>query len=330
MSFYWDDELKSISRGGHNRKGYEFENPSQLYDSRYVGTPLGLQDLRYEALKDLLENHCRNIDKGKPIKPSGLRLFYALTDKSLIRVMHYETRFFSVDSNNILTLEMDRLGGLMQTTAMCQYNPIALYRIGTNNYSMLTLWDKYKDRHAYELPYVFCGLKYNLLTGEYLNAKPRHKTVEKPKQRKQWRELLSRHKKILKTTVTLGDVKTISYNQRMKIQNHLMDKFKTRDIPWNRRQLVEYVLGVMKSDTLPQEYINMLRYHYAYYEQISASNIESFFNHYGTAMKEYLGVFETVGFTNSKPRLNNEAVNYSIDDVVTVFNKQNFKGVDNE
>tara|TARA_A100000172_G_scaffold5685_1_gene3264 strand:- start:707 stop:1678 length:972 start_codon:yes stop_codon:yes gene_type:complete len=321
MIHYWHDHLKSISRGG-----FKFENPSQLYDKQlYDSRYVGLQDLRFEALKDLLDNHCRNIDKGKPIKPSGLRLFYADSDKSLIRVMHYNDPLFSVDSNNILTWEMRWLGGYMQTTAMCQYNPIALYRLGTNNYSVVTLWDKYKGRNAYELPYVFHGLKYNLLTGEYLNAKFRNKTVEKPEQRKQWRKLLSRHKKVLKTTVVLGAVKSLGYNQRMKLQNHLRDKFKTRDIPWNRRQLVEYVLGVMKSDTLPQEYINMLRYHYAYYQQIGASNIESFFSHYGTAMKEYLGVYETIGFTNDKPRLNNDAVNYSIDDVVNLFSKQNLK-----
>ena len=76
MIHYWHDHLKSISRGG-----FKFENPSQLYEC--VGN-IGLQDLRFEALKDLLENHCRNINKGKPIKPSGFRLFYAVNKSCLL------------------------------------------------------------------------------------------------------------------------------------------------------------------------------------------------------------------------------------------------------
>ena len=335
MIYYWQDEIESIYTSGayHN-----WTTPSDLYNSKYVGQTIGLQDLRFKALKDLLENRCRNVDKGKPIKPSGFRLFYADSDKSLIRVMHYHEPVFSVDSNNILTWEISRVGGYAQTTAMCQYNPVALYRLGTNNYSAVTLWDKVNGRKAYELPYVFYGLKYNLLTGKYLNAKPRLMTVEKPKERKEWRELLTKHKKVFKTTATLGSIKRIDSKHRWNISKYLNEVCRlsfTYGLPWYHLGFVEYVLGVMKSDTLPQEYINMLRYHCSSNyissdNDITANDIESFFNTYGTAMKQYLGVYESIGHTNDKPKLDSNDKEYDINAVIDTFKNENFEKYNKE
>ena len=153
-------------------------NPSDMYE-RVSPDWRDNIDIRFNNLKDLLENHCRNQDKGKPIKPSGFRLFYALTDKSKIKVMYYSQPMFTVDDKNILTweLSMAQAGGQAQVNSMSNYLPVCLYRLGTNNYSVVTMWDIAKGCTDFkELPYIFNGLQYNLLTGEYLNAKQRQKT----------------------------------------------------------------------------------------------------------------------------------------------------------
>jgi hypothetical protein len=51
MIYYWQDEIESIYTSGayHN-----WTTPSDLYNSKYVGRTIGLQDLRFEALNDLL------------------------------------------------------------------------------------------------------------------------------------------------------------------------------------------------------------------------------------------------------------------------------------
>jgi hypothetical protein len=86
----------------------------------------------------------------------------------------------------------------------------------------------------------------------------------------------------------------------------------------------------MKSDTLPQEYINMLRYHFpgiysSSNNDITANDIECFFNTYGTAMKQYLGVYETIGHTNDKPKLDSSDKEYDMSAVIDTFKNENFE-----
>jgi hypothetical protein len=158
-------------------------------------------------------------------------------------------------------------------------------------------------------------------------------TVEKPKERKEWRELLTKHKKVFKTTVTLGSIRRIESKHRWNISKYLNDVHglpRTWGLPWNHSAFIEYVLGVMKSDTLPQEYINMLRYHFpgiysSSNNDITANDIECFFNTYGTAMKQYLGVYETIGHTNDKPKLDSSDKEYDMSAVIDTFKNENFE-----
>lgn len=314
-------------------------NPSDMYE-RANANSRDFIDIRFDTLKNLLENHCRNQDKGKPIKPSGFRLFYALTDKSKIKVMHYNEPMFTVDDKNILTweLSMARAGGQSQVNSMPNYLPICLYRLGTNNYSVVAMWDIAKGCTDFkELPYIFNGLQYNLLTGEYLNAKQRQKTVERKDERKLWRSLLTPHKKMLLTMTSLGGFKLLDEDVQEVIRRKvktIVDStesyhYHSGKITLEETKLTEYVLSVMKSGELSNQYLNLLRYNISFQisnysfqigqNEIQPEHIRNYLNEYSTAFKQSLNVFESIGFNNQKKTLSNKLTDKQADELIELF-----------
>lgn len=320
-------------------------NPSDMYErAKNAKHHNDFIDIRFDNLKDLLENHCRNQDKGKPIKPSGFRLFYALTDKSKIKVMHYNEPMFNVDDKNILTweLSMARAGGQSQVNSMPNYLPVCLYRLGTNNYSVVTMWDIAKGCIDFkELPYIFNGLQYNLLTGEYLNAKQRQKTVERKDERKLWRSLLTPHKKMLLTMTSLGGFKLLDDDVqeviRRKVKTIVHNKesyhYHSGKVTLEETKLTEYILSVMESGELSNQYLNLLRYNISFQmsnysfqmgnqsgqNEIKPEHIRNYLNEYSTAFKQSLNVFESIGFNNQKKTLSNKLTDEQADELIELF-----------
>ena len=70
----------------------------------------------------------------------------------------------------------------------------------------VTSWGTYPDYTFFrkEAPEYFRGIKFNLITGECLNAKPDTVTTELPEQRKVWRSELRRYKRGLKARAKVG------------------------------------------------------------------------------------------------------------------------------
>lgn len=318
-------------------------NPSDMYE-RACANWCDYIDIRFDNLKDLLENHCRNHDKGKPIKPSGFRLFYALTDKSKIKVMHYSQPIFTVDDKNILTweLSMADAGGQAQVNSMSNYLPVCLYRLGTSNYSVVTMWDIAKGCTDFkELPYIFNGLQYNLLTGEYLNAKQRQKTVERKDERKIWRSLLTPHKKMLLTMASLGGFKLLDKDVQEVIKRKVKTITNTVDsyyyhsgkINLEDTKITKYILSVMKSEKLNNQYLNLLRYNISFQmssysfrmksqlgqNEIQPEHIRNYLNEYSTAFKQFLNVFESIGFNSQKKTLSNNLTDEQADELIELF-----------
>ena len=304
----------------HNKGelSHKYDSP----DDYYKNNTCRYHSMSWDSLNDIM-NTCRNKAKGKPISSCG-RLKQDSTNGDIYLCDDWDVngRYWTVSKDNIVTFHMDssNTGGQTVVSSMPNWFPVGLSRRGTGDYRVVFGWDYYKHvkdftdksdkiewTKRYKLtdgeqkffsnsPYVFDGLQYDLNNHCFINAKSMEKSVEYPEKRKQWRALLTKHKRVLKSMISIGMFKKLE-EDLAKLPNEVTSTYRWYSLPWNRVDFVEYVLSHMAKDELPEVLLRMYAFHFSTKsDTITTGQVDSFFSEYGFSFKEYLGVFKSLGY----------------------------------
>jgi len=100
-------------------------------------------------------------------------------------------------------------------------------------------------------PSYFCGIQFNLLTGECLNQKPDDKFIEIPAKRKEWRQMLTAYKKGLKARAKVHALDAIAMEvikEREKSQN----SYHARQPDWSSEEWLDCLQESMTTLDFPK------------------------------------------------------------------------------
>jgi len=100
-------------------------------------------------------------------------------------------------------------------------------------------------------PSYFCGIQFNLLTGECLNQKPDDKFIEIPAKRKEWRQMLTAYKKGLKARAKVHALDAIAVEvikEREQSQNH----YHARQPDWSSEEWLDCLQESMTTLDFPK------------------------------------------------------------------------------
>jgi hypothetical protein len=100
-------------------------------------------------------------------------------------------------------------------------------------------------------PSYFCGIQFNLLTGECLNQKPDDKFIEIPAKRKEWRQILTAYKKGLKARAKVHALDAIALEvikEREQTQNH----YHARQPDWSSEEWLDCLQESMTTLDFPK------------------------------------------------------------------------------
>jgi hypothetical protein len=346
-STYFDDDKKIMSTN--------FKNANDYYTNNECKYP----SMDWNSLNGILDT-CRNRQKGKPISSWG-RLKEDDNGDIYLALSYYgesEYRAWSVSKNNIVTFhqESSRTGGQTLVSSMPRFFPVSFHRQGTRDYRVYFGWDLYthkkqlaihkinvegRDTDNWDLeahmgksfygkaPYVYKGLQYDLNTNEFINAKPMSKSEEYPEKRKEWRAMLTNHKRVLKSMISIGMLDKLMSEIDDEKMSELTKVFNWYGIPWNRKDIVKYVTTCMAKDDIPEELLGMYAFHFAVSHNwrrraVNPNTVDGFFQDYGFAFKQYLGVFKTLGYKHSSPtrvHLNSDIreKDHTLDEILNLF-----------
>lgn len=98
-------------------------------------------------------------------------------------------------------------------------------------------------------------------------------------------------------------------------------------------KITKYILSVMKSGKLSNQYLNLLRYNISFQmssysfrmksqlgqNEIQPEHIRNYLNEYSTAFKQFLNVFESIGFNSQKKTLANNLTDEQADELIELF-----------
>ena len=312
--------------GIYHDTSYDY-NKGELYhkydspDNYYKNNTCRYKSLSWDSLNDIM-NTCRNKTKGKPISSWGRLRQDSNGDIFLCDSWHVDDRYWTVTKDNILTFHINssNTGGQTVVSSMSNWFPVGLYRQGAGDYRVVFGWDYYKHVKAFvdksdkiewtkryklvgndrdffsNAPDVCDGLQYDLNNHCFINAKSMEKSVEYPEKRKQWRTLLTKHKRVLKSMISIGMFKKFEEDLD-KLPDEVTSTYRWYELPWNRVDFVEYVLSHMAKDELPEVLLRMYAFHFANKsDTITTGQVDSFFSEYGFSFKQYLGVFKSLGY----------------------------------
>ena len=144
---------------------------------------------------------------------------------------------------------------------------------------------------------------------------------------------------MLLTMASLGGFKLLDEDVQEVIRRkaktivHNTDSYFFGKINLEDTKLTEYILSVMKSGELSNQYLNLLRYNISFQmsnysfqmrnqsgqNEIQPQHIRNYLNEYSTAFKQALNVFESIGFNNQKKTLSNNLTDEQADELIELF-----------
>ena len=100
-------------------------------------------------------------------------------------------------------------------------------------------------------PSYFCGIQFNLLTGECLNQKPDDKFIEIPAKRKEWRKMLTAYKKGLKARAKVHALDAIAL-EVIKEREQSQNSWHARKPDWSSEEWLDCLQQSMTTLDFPK------------------------------------------------------------------------------
>ena len=331
---WFDDNTKEMST--------KFESQDEYYDNNTCRYP----SIFWDSLNKTMDT-CRDRIKGKPISSWGRLRDMSNGDIGLY-IGYGNDLFWSVSKDNIVTFyqDSDYAGGQTTVSSMGRWFPVVLSRVDQNDYRVLFGWDMYRhtvanEKNRYwkdlekESPYVFNGLQYDLNNSKFLNAKAIDKTIEFPEKRKEWRSLLTKYKKLMKSNVAIGMFDKVGNSLDLDNAEKREHQFRWYGVPFYREDIAGYVTTCMRNNEITDELMMMIhynlrvnrgRYHIKEVYTMEKSDIDKFFAWYGFAFKEKLGVFEHIGYKHLRGKQHTltekKDTDISLEDILGMFKQK--------
>lgn len=335
----WSDCWYKTNEG---RMNHVFESQDEYYDNNTCRYP----SMFWDSLNNTMDT-CRYRHKGKPISSWG-RLRDCTNGDIGLYIGYGNDLLWSVSRDNIVTFHQDseHAGGQTTVSSMGRWFPVILSRRGQNDYRVMFGWDMYRNTLAYrqgdnwkqlekESPYIFNGLQYDLNDSKFLNAKPIDKTIEFPEKRKEWRSLLTRYKKLMKSNVVIGMFDKVGNSLDLDNIDKINHQFRWGGVPFYREDIADYVTTCMRNNEITDELMMMIHYNLRadrgrYYVKdvytMEKSDIERFFTWYGFAFKEQLGVFKHIGYKHLRGKQHTltkkKDTDISLEDILGMFKQK--------
>ena len=226
----------------------------------------------YQEMLDSF-NTARWPDKGKPVNQNW-RMFKK-GDTIRIMCQGYGTEpLADITPDNIITFvaKESHIIGMSQSYVSSFYRwfPFVvnrhrkgLYRIRhTKNLNeeihkkIGILKDKYPEYSTFSSvmnngPSYFCGIQFNLLTGECLNQKPDDKFIEIPAKRKEWRQMLTAYKKGLKARAKVHALDAIAL-EVIKEREQSQNSWHARQPDWSSEEWLDCLQQSMTTLDFPK------------------------------------------------------------------------------
>jgi hypothetical protein len=266
----------------------------------------------YDVATDF--KRCRTASKGRPIK-GWCRLFKDGDDYSIRQRTGWGSNRGTVElcrihPDNTVTFTMPLEELLRHThtivSSLWRVLPVTIerkrkgvYKIaGTNNQELQ------KSSRAYDwisnyAPEYFAGIKFDLLSGECLNAKPDMLDTIIPEMRKQWLRDLKRFKRGLKARAKVGALQghidaitqEITDGNQWSVRHEYETMLRTP-------KSVEHLLECMRTEQYPPEILRMfvgtVGLTWGQREitnQIVLSNVDNLFDKHSLTLRKAYGVF---------------------------------------
>ena len=106
-------------------------------------------------------------------------------------------------------------------------------------------------------PSYFCGIQFNLLTGECLNQKPDDKFIEIPAKRKEWRQMLTAYKKGLKARAKVHALDAIAV-EIQKERQQSQNSWHSRQPDWSSEEWLDCLQQSMTTLDYPKHLLKGL------------------------------------------------------------------------
>ena len=174
-------------------------------------------------------------------------------------------------------------------------------------------WERYSARHKdvrNSAPAYYQGLKFNMITGECLNRRATDKFVEKPEERKAWRQTLARFKKGIKARAKVGAldpfVNEVWVRRQSESTNHHRYHWKQPD--WSQESWVKLLEQSMRDNVFPRELLIgfCMTPHTGYYQQSKPTSsdvvksVDKILNDLSIELRRRFDVFESEGHDDKK------------------------------
>lgn len=106
-------------------------------------------------------------------------------------------------------------------------------------------------------PSYFCGIQFNLLTGECINQKPDDKFIEIPAKRKEWRQMLTAYKKGLKARAKVHALDAIALEVQ-KERQQAQQSWHARQPDWSSEEWLDCLQQSMTTLDYPKHLLKGL------------------------------------------------------------------------
>jgi len=216
---------------------------------------------------------CRNAKKGRPIKV-WCRLYkegsdymvkiyrWRQPDIPLFRVSPDNTVTFCMPADNVLERAHSIVSGLYKVIPFSlERKRRGIYALGgTHQISGLGDYRDYWRWLRTEAPEYFTNIRFNLLTGECLNAQPNLMDCIIPEVRKQWLRHVKQYKKGLKVRAKIGALQ----GHMTKVLDEVSDKtnhwgFKhEQNSKLDKHDTLQYIVECMRSEEYPPDLLYLL------------------------------------------------------------------------
>jgi hypothetical protein len=255
---------------------------------------------------------CRNVSIGRPIK-NWCRLYKDGKDYVVKQVgwRGANVPLFKVSPDNTLTFVMplENLLHHTQTVVSSLYRvvPITIERKRKGIYALAGMndeafqeegrigWGKVKSQGAE----YFCGLQFDLITGQCLNKQPHMMDTVIPEKRKQWLRDVKRYKKGLKVRAKLGALQGFLPAIAKEEADAGGGWRYRRTVPkWEAPDIAQHVVECMRTEDYPQDILKLIAQttqlgwgNDTITDQMMLANVDAVFDKCSLQYRKLYGVF---------------------------------------
>lgn len=170
-------------------------------------------------------------------------------------------------------------------------------------------WERHYARHKdirNSSPAYYQGLKFNMITGECLNRRATDKFVEKPEERKAWRQTLARFKKGIKARAKVRAFDPLIND--MWAERQKQDQYHWKQPDWSQESWVKLLEQSMKDNVFSRELLIgfCMTPHDGYYQQKKptssdvAKGVDKILNDLSIELRRRFDVFKSEGHDERK------------------------------